>query len=190
MMNEVLNRETEKYSSPLRDLELNEYEIQGHKFKQRKPCFDFRIRIEKKKFMDRYNNHQSRVLRDIKKYVSDKADEIGEVFTYLSKYEIENLFSADNKESMTKLENLYKDKPVLFSEFMQILTSTVSNVYSAMETFVMDRKNLADLFEIMLEGDISVINLNPDSEEEQAELDNMGLLILNDFFLNRNQYMN
>ena len=54
----------------------------------------------------------------------------------------------------------------------------------------MDRKNLADLFEIMLDGDISVINLNPDLEEEQTELDNTGLLILNDFFLSRNLRMN
>jgi hypothetical protein len=190
MANEGLNRETEKYSSPLRDLELKEYEIQGYKFKQRKPCFDYRIRIEKKKFIDRYNNHQNRVLKDVIKYVSDKANEIGEVFKYLSKDEIENLFSVDNKESMTKLENLHKDKPVLFAEFMGILTSTVTNICSAMETFVMDRENLGDLFEIMLEGDISAINLNPDSETDQKELDDMGLLILNDFFLSRKQYTN
>ena len=190
MTNKVLNNETKKYSSPLRDLELREYEIQGHKFKQRKPCFDYRIRIEKKKFMAKYNNHQNRVLKDTIKYVRDKSKEIGEVFTYLSKDEIENLFSTDNKKSMAKLENLCKDKPELFTEFMGILTSTVSGIYSAMEMFVMDRKNLADLFGIMLEGDISVINLNPDLEEEQTELDNAGLLILNDFFLSRNLRMN
>ena len=112
------------------------------------------------------------------------------MFEYLSKDDIENLFSTDNKKSMAKLENLYKEKPALFAEFMEILTSTVSNIYSAMETFVMNRENLADLFEIMLEGDISVINLNPDSETEQAELDNAGLLILNDFFLSRNLHVN
>ena len=64
MTNEKLNKETETYSSPLRDLELKEYKIHGHKFKQRKPCFDYRNRIEKKKFLDRYNNHQNNFLKN------------------------------------------------------------------------------------------------------------------------------
>jgi len=190
MTNEELNKDTETYYSPLRDLELREYEIQGYKFKQRKPCFDYRIRIEKKKFLDRYNSHQNSILKDTIKNITTKSKKIGEVFEYLSKDEIEDLFCTDNKKSMAKLDNLYKDKPELFAEFMEILTSAVSNIYSAMEMFVMNRENLADLFEIMLEGDISVINLNPDTESEQAELDNTGLLILNDFFLSKNQYMN
>jgi len=190
MKAEDKNNGPAKTSSPLRDMELKEYEIQEHKFKQRKPCFDYRIRIEKKKFMDRYNSHQANILRDTVKNITNNAKETGEVFTYLSKDEIENLFSADNKKSLAKLENLYKDKPELFGEFMKILTSTVSNIYSSMEMFVMDRVNLSELFEIMLDGDISLINLNPDSEAEQAELDNTGLLILNDFFLSRNQHMN
>jgi hypothetical protein len=190
MTSEELNKEYAKSSAPLRDVQLREYEIQGHKFKQRKPSFDYRIRIEKKKFMDRYNSHQNNVLKETIKNVTGNVKEIGEVFTYLSKDEIENLFSMDNKKSLAKLENLYEDKPESFAEFMEVLTSTVSNIYSAMEMFVMDRENLCDLFEIMLDGDISLINLNPDSEAEQAELDNTGLLILNDFFLSRNRHMN
>jgi hypothetical protein len=190
MTNETINKNPAKLSSPLRDLELKEYEIQGHKFKQRKPCFDYRIRIEKKKFIDRYNSHQKNVLKDTVKYVIERAKENGELFSYLSKEEIEGLFSTDDKNSMAKLENLYEEKPELYIEFMEILTSTVASIYSAMESFVMDRENLADLFGIMLEGDISAIVLDPDSEAEQAELDNTGLLILNDFFLSRNQLVN
>jgi hypothetical protein len=177
-------------NSPLRDIELKEYEIQGFKFRQKKPCFDYRIRIERKKFNDRYNRHQNNLLKDTINEITCKTEQLKEVFNYIGKDEIEKLFSANNTETGKKLEKLSSEKPELYFEFMKLLSSVTENVYSAMQLFVMDRENLKDLFEIMLDGDISVLNFNPESEEEQAELDNAGITILNDFFLSKNLLMN
>jgi hypothetical protein len=173
-------------TGPLRDIELKEYEIQGFKFRQKKPCFDYRIRIDRKKFNERYSNHQKNLLKDTLKEITVKTNELKEVFKYIGKEEIEMLFSSDNEEARQKLEILGTEKPEVYKEFMGLLSSVVRNVYSAMELFIMDRENLKDLFEIMLDGDISFINFNPGSEEEQAELDNAGITILNDFFLSKN----
>ncbi len=159
-------------------------------FYSAKPCFDYRIRIEKKKFKERYNKHQSEILHDSLKNISDKIKNMGGVFETLTVDDITALFDKDNSDSIKKLDELKNQHPEQYFEFMGILTKIISKVYSAMELFVMDRENLKDLFEIMLEGNISVIKLNPDSEEKQKELDETGILMLNDFFLSRNHSVN
>lgn len=184
MLKENLNKE--KQTAPLRDIELKEYEIQGKKFTQKKPCFDYRIRISKKQINERFDKIQRKILRGSMKEFKEKSKNLAKIFNTFTNEEIESLFDKNNPLAAVKLENLRKESPDTYYDFLEMLTSIAAEVYSAMELFVMDRENLKDLLETMLEGDVPAINLNPESEFEQKELDTVGLVLLNDFFLSKN----
>jgi isopropylmalate/homocitrate/citramalate synthase len=186
MLKEALNKENINQTSPLRDFELKEYEIQGKKFAQRKPCFDYRIRISKKQLNERFDKIQRKILRGSMKEFKEKSKNLAKIFNTFSSEEIESLFDKNNPLAAVKLECLRKESPDTYYDFLEMLTSISAEVYSAMELFVMDRENLKDLIETMLEGDVSAINLNPEDEVEQKELDTVGLILLNDFFLSKN----
>ncbi len=182
MLKETINNSK---ASPLRDFELREYEIQGKKFTQKKPCFDYRIRISKKQLNERFDKIQRKILCGSMKEFKEKSKYLAKIFNTFTTEEIESLFDKNNPLAAVKLECLRKESPDTYYDFLEMLTSIAAEVYSAMELFVMDRDNLKDLIETMLEGDVSVINLNPESEADQKELDTVGLVLLNDFFLSK-----
>ena len=191
---------------------LKEYEIQGKVYKQRKPCIDQELRIEKKEFQRRLERHQEKYrskltneyssdseLRKIYKYVSAKDIEtylttfekitelelkLAEVKESKDDYEIEKLGKEIDvlRKSQIKMEKFRYKYPGLHTKLMSHLGNLYADNYSLLEQFVMDRNNLRILFDIMLEGK-DEINYKPDSEAENEKLDKIGLQILNDFFL-------
>ncbi len=187
MLKETLNKEISNQTCPLRDFELREYQIQGKKFTQKKPCFDYRIRISKKLLNEKFDKIQRKILRGSMKEFKEKSKNLAKIFNIFSSEEIESLFDKNNPLAAVRLECLRKESPDTYYDFLEMLTSIAAEVYSAMELFVMDRGNLKDLIETMLEGDLSDINLNPENEFEQKELDTVGLVLLNDFFLSKSQ---
>lgn len=166
---------------PLRDLNLQTFTIQGKEYEQRKPSFDYRIKEAKLKLGDRWDKFYKSVIQDSLAELRESSDQLKKAFEYIGADEITAIIEGKLTDKVNKFAD---ESPQAFQVFVRTLNMIVSDVFTAMQLFIVNPQNKKDLFYICLET-TEGINFEPQTEEEDLELDKAGLELLNFFVLNR-----
>lgn len=175
-------------SMPLRDIELKTLTIQGKEYKQRKPSFDYRLRELKIRLGHKWNVHYRIFIKDTFGELMEKRESLKKVARAFTPQEIESIFSFDEtgerKEFIEKLNKFGAENPDALKDFIETFNIVFADTLTAMELFLINPQNKKDLFSLTLDitdEQLKKINFEPETEEENNELDKAGIEILNFF---------